>query len=110
MKARRIDLTNYKPPGTVADAEEMNVREMLANLIAHPGLKLAPRDLIRHATLADTIEETRGQYIDLDEKQYDMVTKALDKIAPLVGLGRPYFPMMQRVYEAEEIEMEPKAL
>jgi len=107
MKARKIDLRDYVPPGVEGPVEKIKVRQTLANLITHPGLKLSPKELIVSGILADTIEKS-GQEVLVDKRDYETITKALDKIVPELGLGRAHYPLMDRVYNAPEIEVEAK--
>ena len=105
MKARKINLRDYVPPGVEGNPEKIKVRQTLANLITHPGLKLPPQELIISGILADTIEKS-GQEILVDKRDYEAITKALDKIVPELGLGRAHYPLMDRVYNAPEIEVD----
>lgn len=112
MKARRIDLTDYEfevmKPGTgdETEMEPVKVRKILGNLICHVDLKLKPKQLVKNGLIANSFDGDED-FIDLDADQYNTVTKALDKIVPLIKLGRMHVEMLRRVYEAEEIDMEP---
>ena len=105
MKAHKIDLSDYEPKGS--EAKTVKPREVFGNLITHQGLQLKTRQLLAAGDLADRFDEAPEDFILLDRKSYDLLKTAIEKIAPIVGLSRPHIPLLERVFDAPLVEMEP---
>ena len=82
----------------------VKVKDNIMQILFHPELKLAGRDLIKQNKLADKIEAA-GDEIILETDEYSKLTKAFDVTT---GMGRGLVELCERVYDAPTVEVEEK--
>jgi len=107
---RKIDMKKYMLQAKDAEGKATevpyDVKGSLVNILYHPVLKLAGRDLLLAHKLADKIENCKEETILLEEVDYMKLKNAVEKIE---GFGKHDVEFVQRVLEAEVVEVKEKA-
>lgn len=106
---RKIDMQQYviqmkDAEGKLVDVP-YDVKGSLVNVLYHPVLKLAGRDLLLAHKLADKIENCKEDTILLEEVDYQKLKNAVEKIE---GFTKNDVEFVQRVLEAESVEVAEK--
>ena len=105
---RKINISNY--PVTLGTAngqeitEDFKVRESLAICLCHPQLNINGLELLNRRKILDKIEEADGTLL-LEDDEWEKLKSALETIT---GMSKNEIPMIERVTEAEEIEVKEK--
>jgi len=106
---RKIDLRPYtieipSPNGEEKTKIPLNVSQWIQDVIFHPDLKLDGRETILRGKLADKIAEAKGEVL-LEEADYHKIKTAFETIK---GFGKMHIELLNRVFEAPTVEVEPK--
>ena len=105
---RKILVTNY--PVTLGSAngqeitEDFKVKESLEICLFHPQLQLDGRELMKRRKILHKIEEADGTLL-LEDDEWQKLKQAFETIK---GLSKNELPLVERVLEAEEIEVKEK--
>lgn len=105
---RKIDVRNY--PITIGTAnnqevtEDFKVKESLAVCLCHPQLQISGLELLNRRKILDKIEAADGTLL-LEDDEWEKLKSALETIK---GMSKNEIPMIERVTEAEEIEVKEK--
>ena len=105
---RKINTTTYKTTVRSISGEvkevDYGVKDSLATILFHPGLKLNAIDLLKQNKLANKVLES-GDELLLEEEEYSRVKAALEVVT---GLGKNDVEFVTRILEAETIEVTEK--
>lgn len=105
---RKIRVENY--PVTIGTAnnqevtEDFKVKESLAICLCHPQLQISGLELLNRRKILDKIEAADGTLL-LEDDEWQKLKTALETIT---GMSKNEIPMIERVTEAEEIEVKEK--
>jgi hypothetical protein len=106
---KKIDLKPYdlefKDKEGKTQTVPYDVKASLINCLYHPALKLAGRDLLLAHKLADKIEECKEDHILVELVDYTKLKNAVEKIE---GFTKNDVEFVQRVLEAEDVEVAEK--
>jgi hypothetical protein len=110
---RKINIGNYMVKVPAADGsfepKPYNVKESMVSCLLHPALKLTGRELLLRNKLATRIEEAEivegNGHILVEEEEYRKLRQAFETIE---GFTKSDMELVQRVLEAEEIEVAEK--
>ena len=110
---RKIHLENYMVKSPMPDGsfepKPYNVKESMVSCLLHPVLKLTGRELLLRNKLATRIEEAEivegNGSILVEEDDYRKLRQAFETIE---GFTKNDMELVQRVLEAEEIEVAEK--
>jgi len=98
---RRNDATGQIEPAT----GNYDVKDSLIGLLFNRDLQLNARDLLERDPLGRKITEAEGPTLLLEEKEYDIIRKAVDTFK---GYSRNDVELVKRVYDAKTVEVEKK--
>ena len=105
---KKINITTYKVSARSADGEvkEVNygIKDSLVTILFNPELKLSAVDLLKQNKLAEKITDSTDELL-LEEEEYTRVKAALDRVT---GLGRNDVTFVERILEAETVEVAEK--
>ena len=82
-----------------------DVKESLVGLLFTRDLQLQARDLLERDPLGRKITEAEGPTLLLEEKEYDIIKKAVDAFK---GYTRNEVELVRRVYDTKTVEVEKK--
>ena len=106
---RKLDLSSYtikyKDQEGKPQSMPYDVKGSMVNIWFHPALKLKGRDLLMAHKLADRIEECKEESMLLEEVDYMKLKQAVEQIE---GFGKNDVEFVQRVLEAETVEVKEK--
>jgi len=92
-----------KKDGSIEEKEEpYKIREALGNIMLSPSLKHQGYRFHTVSKVVDKIEACKKDVIVLDAKDFDIVKESFDKFE---GYGKHDKELINRVYEAEEVEL-----
>jgi len=105
---RKIDVTNYPVVLGMQNGQEViedfKVKESLEICLFHPQLQLDGRELLKRRKILQKIEEADGTLL-LEDDEWEKLKIAFETIK---GLSKNELPLVERVIEAEEIEVKEK--
>lgn len=111
---RKLNLENYTAkskvpdnmnPGELLDIEfPYPTKDSLLTIMFDRALQLTGPELIRQTALALKIEACKGEVI-LEEEEWKRLVTAINTVR---GFNRNDFPLIERITNAEEVEVEPK--
>ena len=105
---RKIDVRNYLVTVAAPDGKEVTedykVRETLEISLLHPQLQLNGRELMKRRKILHKIEEAED-FLLLEEDEWEKLKNAFETTK---GLSKNELPLVERVLEAEEIEVKEK--
>ena len=107
MTARKIIVTNYPAVGVTQENGEpvtYDMKASLLNLLFHPDLQLTGVDLMKAQELAEKIDAVEDEVL-LDSTEYARLQRAIETYK---GFTRNEVKLVQRVYDAPEVELEEK--
>ena len=84
--------------------EDFKVKESLEICLFHTQLQLDGRELLKRRKILHKIEEADGTLL-LEEDEWEKLKRAFETIK---GLSKNELPLVERVIEAEEIEVKEK--
>lgn len=106
---KKINLKPYDVKWTDKEGKEQttpyDVKSSLINILFHPVLKLAGRDLLKAHKLAEKIEECNEDIILLEDHDYMKLKNAAESIK---GFTKNDVEFVQRVLEAEDADVQEK--
>lgn len=105
---RKIDVTPYPVMIGLQNGQEITedfkVKESLEVCLLHPQLQLDGRELLKRRKILHKIEEADGTLL-LEDDEWEKLKIAFETIR---GLSKNELPLVERVIEAEEIEVKEK--
>lgn len=105
---KKINMKGFKVTVTNKDGIKREIdyglKESLVEILFHPTLKLNSIKLLKQNDLAKKISDA-GDELLLEEEEYSRMKEALEKIE---GLGKNDVELVQRVVNAETVEVKPK--
>lgn len=101
----RILRPNDKTGQMEAVEGNYDIKESLVGLLFARDLQLQARDLLERDPLGRKITEAEGPTLLLEEKEYDIIKKAVDTFK---GYTRNEVELVRRVYDAKTVEVEKK--
>lgn len=105
---RKINVENYQVTLGTANGQEITedfkVRESLEICLFHPQLQLDGRELMKRRKILHKIEEADGTLL-LEDDEWEKLKQAFETIK---GMSKNDLPLVERVLEAEEIEVKEK--
>jgi hypothetical protein len=81
------------------------VKESILEILFHPDLKLAGRELLKQNELAEKIEKCNEDFILLENEEHNKILRALELTT---GLGRNAVEFVKRIIEAQNVEVKEK--
>ncbi len=112
---RKLSLKNYTVkmkypdqmnPGGMIDAElPYGVKDSILNLMFIPALQLNGAELVKQNVLAMKLEQCKEDMILLEDEEYNRIKRAVDAFK---GFGRNDVELVERINEAEVVEVKPK--
>ena len=84
--------------------EDFKVRESLEICLFHPSLNLDGRELMKRRKILHKIEEADGTLL-LEDDEWEKLKQAFETIT---GFSKNELPLVERVLEAEQIEVKEK--
>lgn len=81
------------------------VRDSIVEILFHPGLQLAAKDLLDRDTLARKIKDWPGDDLLLEEEEYKKVVSGMEALR---GLGRHDVEFVKRILNAQTVEVQAK--
>ena len=112
---RKLNISNYMVkvkapdkmnPGKMIEGEwPYNTKESILNLMFNPALQLNGAELLRSNMLAMKLEQCKEDEILLEDEEFSRIKKAVDIFK---GFNRNDVELVERVNNAEEVEVEPK--
>lgn len=105
---KKINITTYKVTVRTGNGEtraiDYGIKDSLVELLFQPSLKLNAVNLLKQQKLADKVMTAENELL-LEEEEYTRVKAALDSVE---GLSRNDVVFVQRILEAETVEVEVK--
>lgn len=105
---RKIDVRPYPITLALPNGQEITddfkVKESLAICLCHPQLQISGLELLNRRKILDKIEAADGTLL-LEDDEWEKMKQALETIT---GMSKNEIPMIERVLEAEEIEVTEK--
>ena len=112
---RKLNLKNYtvnskvpdpNMPGGLLDIQyPYPIKDSILNMLFSRELKLTGVELVKQQAVALKIEACRDNEILLEDEEYRRIKYAADTCT---GFARPDFEMVERINEAEVVEVKPK--
>lgn len=105
---RKIDVRPYSivmgALGGQEITEDFKVKESIEICLFHPQLNLDGRELMKRRKILHKIEEAED-FLLLEEDEWEKLKQAFETIK---GLSKNELPLVERIIEAEEIEVKEK--
>jgi len=105
---KKINLKSYNIKGINEGGEEteypFHVKDSVVNILFSEKLNLSPVELLRQNKLAEKITDSKDEVI-LEEEEYGRVKQAIDT---LEGLKREHVEFIERIYNAEDVDVQEK--
>ena len=101
---KKIELRNYEVVLGSGEKVDYPLKKNLAELLFHPELGLDGRQVIENDKLATKIENAKGNTILLEDEEYNRVARIIE----IKRLRRIDRPMLDRILEAEDVEVKEK--
>lgn len=105
---KKINITTYKVTVRTATGEtkeiDYGMKDSLVTILFNQELKLSAVDLLKQNKLAEKITDA-GDELLLEDEEYSRVKAALDIVQ---GLGRNDVTFVERILEAEAVEVTAK--
>lgn len=112
---RKLNLSNYTVrvkvpdqanPGSVIEAEmPYHVKDSILNLLFIPDLHLSNAEVVKQNLLAMKLEQCKEDEVLLEDEEYGRIKKAFDTFK---GFDRHAVELVERINNAEVVEVEPK--
>ena len=112
---RKLNLENYiaytKAPDPMKPGELLDIqfpyptKDSLLTMMFDRGLALTGPELIKQNMLAMKIEACKESEILLEDEEWQRLVTAINTVR---GLGRNDYTLIERITNAEEVEVEPK--
>lgn len=103
MKAYKLDISDYSVALPGNPPQPYPVRNALATILTSPRLDLNATNLLRNHALALRIVDEPGGAVLLSEEDHARLTACRDQIT---GWSFDDAPLLQRIADAEEIEVD----
>ena len=105
---RKIDVRNYTVTLGTADGQEITedfkVKESLEICLFHPQLNIDGREMMKRRKVLHKIEEAED-FLLLEDDEWQKLKSAFETIK---GMSKNELELVERVLEAEEIEVKEK--
>ena len=112
---RKLNMANYMVkfstpdrmiPGKMIESEHPYYpKESILNLLFNPDLQLTSAEVVRTNLLAMKLESCKEDVIILEDEEYNRIKTAVETFR---GFGRNEVELIERINEAEVVEVEPK--
>jgi hypothetical protein len=105
---KKIILSDYEVEIEIENKKvkkPFQVKESIIEILFHPELKLAGRELLKQNILAEKIEGCTEDFILLENEDYNKIVRALELTT---GLTRNAVEFVRRIIEAPDVEVKEK--